>query len=53
MMKRCLLMTLPPSNLLKEHLIAVLDDLPPREVRILQLRYGLLMETYTLEVVVI
>lgn len=39
-------------NLLKEHLIAVLDDLPPREVRILQLRYGLLDgKSYTLEVV--
>ena len=29
-------------NLLKEHLGSVLDSLPPREVRILQLRYGLL-----------
>ena len=39
-------------NLLKEHLISVLDDLPPREVRILQLRYGLLDgKSYTLEVV--
>jgi RNA polymerase primary sigma factor len=39
-------------NLLKEHLISILDDLPPREVRILQLRYGLLDgKSYTLEVV--
>ena len=29
-------------NILREHLDAVLDRLPPREVRILQLRYGLL-----------
>ncbi len=37
-------------NLLKEHLVAVLDSLPPREVRILQLRYGLLDgKSYTLE----
>ena len=37
-------------NLLKEHLGQVLDDLPPREVRILQLRYGLLDgQAYTLE----
>ena len=37
-------------NLLKEHLAQVLDDLPPREVRILQLRYGLLDgQAYTLE----
>jgi RNA polymerase primary sigma factor len=37
-------------NLLKEHLAEVLDSLPPREVRILQLRYGLLDgQTYTLE----
>jgi len=28
-------------NLLREHLLVVLDGLPPREVRILQLRYGL------------
>jgi len=28
-------------NLLKIHLVSVLDSLPPREVRILQLRYGL------------
>ena len=37
-------------NLLREHLAEVLDSLPPREVRILQLRYGLLDgQTYTLE----
>jgi RNA polymerase primary sigma factor len=37
-------------NLLKEHLSQVMDDLPPREVRILQLRYGLLDgQAYTLE----
>ena len=37
-------------NLLKEHLESVLDGLPPREVRILQLRYGLLDgQAYTLE----
>jgi RNA polymerase primary sigma factor len=37
-------------NLLREHLIGVLDGLPPREVRILQLRYGLLDgQAYTLE----
>jgi len=37
-------------NLLKEHLDAVLNSLPPREVRILQLRYGLLDgQAYTLE----
>jgi len=37
-------------NLLKEHLGIVLDSLPPREVRILQLRYGLLDgQAYTLE----
>lgn len=37
-------------NLLKEHLGTVLDSLPPREVRILQLRYGLLDgQSYTLE----
>jgi len=37
-------------NLLKEHLEAVMDELPPREVRILQLRYGLLDgQAYTLE----
>jgi RNA polymerase primary sigma factor len=29
-------------NILREHLEEVLDRLPPREVRILQLRYGLL-----------
>ena len=37
-------------NLLREHLEEVLDTLPPREVRILQLRYGLLDgQAYTLE----
>lgn len=37
-------------NLLREHLDSVLDGLPPREVRILQLRYGLLDgQAYTLE----
>lgn len=37
-------------NLLKEHLVSVLDTLPPREVRILQLRYGLLDgQSYPLE----
>lgn len=37
-------------NLLKEHLEVVLNGLPPREVRILQLRYGLLDgQAYTLE----
>jgi RNA polymerase primary sigma factor len=30
------------NNILREHLEEVLDRLPPREVRILQLRYGLL-----------
>ncbi len=36
-------------NLLKEHLDDVLNSLPPREVRILQLRYGLLDgQAYTL-----
>jgi RNA polymerase primary sigma factor len=38
------------TNLLKEQLIAVLEDLPSREVRILQLRFGLLDgQSYTLE----
>jgi RNA polymerase primary sigma factor len=37
-------------NLLREHLAEVLNGLPPREVRILQLRYGLLDgQAYTLE----
>ncbi len=37
-------------NLLKEHVGNVLNGLPPREVRILQLRYGLLDgQAYTLE----
>jgi RNA polymerase primary sigma factor len=39
-------------HLLKEHLVSVLDSLPSREARILQLRYGLLDgKSYTLEVV--
>jgi RNA polymerase primary sigma factor len=38
------------QNLLKEHLQDVLGVLPPREVRILQLRYGLMDgRSYTLE----
>jgi RNA polymerase primary sigma factor len=38
------------ETLLKEDLTAVLNSLPPREVRILQLRYGLVDgQTYTLE----
>ncbi len=38
------------QNLLREELDDVLSDLPPREVRILQLRYGLLDgQTYTLQ----
>ncbi len=38
------------KNLLREQLQEVLSELPPREVRILQLRYGLLDgESYTLE----
>jgi RNA polymerase primary sigma factor len=38
------------QNLLKEHLMEVLLNIPPREVRILQLRYGLLDgQSYTLE----
>src|SRR3990172_8379337 len=37
-------------NLLRQHLGEVLNGLPPREVRILQLRYGLLDgQAYTLE----
>jgi RNA polymerase primary sigma factor len=37
-------------NMLREHLREVLNGLPPREVRILQLRYGLLDgQAYTLE----
>jgi RNA polymerase primary sigma factor len=36
--------------MLREHLREVLNGLPPREVRILQLRYGLLDgQAYTLE----
>ena len=38
------------TAILRELLDGILDDLPPREVRILQLRYGLIDgETYTLE----
>ncbi|HEY44871.1 MAG TPA: sigma-70 family RNA polymerase sigma factor [Anaerolineae bacterium] len=38
------------QHMLKEHLQEVLHNLPPREVRILQLRYGLLDgQNYTLE----
>jgi len=38
------------SSMLREQLLTILQDLPPREVRILQLRYGLVDgETYTLE----
>ncbi len=38
------------QNLLREHLQEVLNTLPPREVRILQLRYGLMDgQSYTLE----
>jgi len=38
------------TNLLKENLLSVLDSLPSREVRILQLRFGLLDgQSYTLE----
>jgi RNA polymerase primary sigma factor len=37
-------------NLLREHLRTIMGGLPPREVRILQLRYGLLDgQAYTLE----
>jgi RNA polymerase primary sigma factor len=37
-------------NLMRENLLEVLNGLPPREVRILQLRYGLLDgQAYTLE----
>ena len=37
-------------NILKEHIELILGSLPPREVRILQLRYGLLDgQSYTLE----
>jgi RNA polymerase primary sigma factor len=37
-------------NLLREHIYMVMDGLPPREVRILQLRYGLVDgQSYTLE----
>ena len=38
------------SGMLREQLNAILSNLPPREVRILQMRYGLVDgETYTLE----
>ena len=38
------------DSMLRELLQDILQDLPPREVRILQLRYGLVDgETYTLE----
>ncbi len=41
---------LATQNLLREQLAEVLNGLPPREVRILQLRYGLLDgKSYTLE----
>lgn len=37
-------------HLLQDHLVEVMENLPPREVRILQLRYGILDgEAYTLE----
>jgi len=38
------------SLMLREQLMEILNDLPPREVKILQMRYGLLDgQTYTLE----
>ncbi len=38
------------GNILKDLLMEILTDLPPREVKILQMRYGLLDgETYTLQ----
>jgi RNA polymerase primary sigma factor len=38
------------TTMLKDLLMEILDDLPPREVKILQMRYGLLDgETYTLQ----
>ena len=38
------------ATMLKDLLMEILDDLPPREVKILQMRYGLLDgETYTLQ----
>jgi len=41
---------LAAQNLLQQQLISVFNELPPREVRILQLRYGLLDgKVYTLE----
>jgi len=49
-MKPLLQMITATYNLLREHLEEVLNTLPPREVRILQLRYGLLDgQAYTLE----
>ena len=37
-------------HLLQDHLVEVMENLPPREVRILQLRYGILDgQAYTLE----
>ncbi|MCD4672909.1 MAG: sigma-70 family RNA polymerase sigma factor [Anaerolineaceae bacterium] len=42
--------SLAAHNLLKQQLVTVFNELPPREVRILQLRYGLLDgKVYTLE----
>ena len=41
---------LAAHNLLQQQLVLIFNDLPPREVRILQLRYGLLDgKVYTLE----
>jgi RNA polymerase primary sigma factor len=38
------------SNMLREQITDILNSLPPREVRILQLRYGLVDgQSYTLE----
>ena len=37
-------------HLLQDHLVEVMENLPPREVRFLQLRYGILDgQAYTLE----
>jgi RNA polymerase primary sigma factor len=42
--------TVAAHNLLQQQLVRIFNDLPPREVRILQLRYGLLDgKVYTLE----
>ncbi len=38
--------TTADHNLLQEHLTSILDTLPPREARILQLRYGLIDGQY-------